>query len=346
MNGEAIMISSNFFKSFDKIWEETPPIKDRLSEHQIYFAHLHSQKKPELLFEHTNTVAECFLKIMKAHHLETIVHQLIMPLLRSDIINSQEIVGKYIKKLFFQAIIFHDYGKVNENFQIEKMSNSHFHVKRKNKIGSTHSQLSAFLYIVEHLKEILESPEFDNETKSILYVLTFLFSNSITKHHAPYIENSLNFDEESVFAMKPYLEKYSIECDDDLLRIFFKLNNSDNDPHPIKSIINEIYRHYIQKQCNFPIYALVKLNYSLLTASDYYGTISYTLDLCVKDFGTLSIEDKEKFLHDFKQQESIIEIYSKKNNTILNFLTNHSMFALQKTLIFYVKNSLLKSLTQ
>jgi len=282
------MKSFNSFKSFKAISEGTPPLEERLVGHQKYLAHTHDSKPSERLSEHTRLVSEYALRLLEAHHLDPVVDRLVSPLVKSDDNNR---VGFFIKKLFLNAIIFHDYGKVNENFQVEKMQNDRFSHNRRNGIGSRHSILSAFIFIVEHLRQVQEMTDLKPETQARLFALTFLFANPILKHHASYLANDLKFDEQGVLTLAQYLRLFGLEWDSESLIGAF---------HDLERKLIDICRDYFSDESRFPIYVLLKLHYSLLTASDYYATNSYSMGLTVEDFGVFSEKDKQELFSTFQ----------------------------------------------
>ncbi|MFQ5640705.1 MAG: CRISPR-associated helicase Cas3' [bacterium] len=282
------MKSSSSFESFMTIWERPPTLEHRLTDHQKYLAHTHDSKPPELLSEHTRLVSEYALRLIEVHHLDPVVDRLVSPLAES---NDHNRVGFFIKKLFLNAIIFHDYGKVNENFQVEKMQNERFSKNSKNGIGSRHSILSAFIFIVEHLREVQEMTDLKQETQARLFALTFLFANPILKHHASYLANDLKFDEQSVLTLAQYLALFGLEGERESLLGAF---------HDLKRKLTDVCRDYFSDEARFPIYALLKLNYSLLTAADYYATNSYSMGLTVEDFGVFSEKQKQELFTTFQ----------------------------------------------
>lgn len=285
------MKSFNSFKSFSAIGEVIPILEHRLVDYKKYFAHTHESKPHELLSEHTALVSEYALRLIAAHHLDLVVDRLVSPLAGPEKSDDKNRVGFFIKKLFLSAIVFHDYGKVNQNFQVEKMQNAHFTSNPKNGIGSRHSILSAFIFIVEHLREVQEMTELKPETQARLFALTFLFANPIIKHHAPYLANDLKFDEQNVLTLAQYLILFGLEWDDESLIGAF---------HNLERKLKDICRDCFSDEAGFPIYALLKLNYSLLTAADYYATNSYSMGLKVEDFGVFSEKDKQDLFIKFQ----------------------------------------------
>lgn len=276
------MDSFSSFKPFRQLLAENRSLEERLPDHHNYHAHTHHQKKSELLVEHVDLVNAYALRLIEAHGIDAIVDRLVTPLIQQPYVANAEVVGTFIKRLFLNTIVFHDYGKINENFQIERMGNHQFQRNRSNGIGSQHSKLSAFLYVVEHLHDIHSISQFNGETQAALYALTFWFSNTILKHHASYLENDLKYNSDLVESLKPYLHILGISVDDAFLRAAF---------HDFEKKIKEISDACFSDDARFPIYALLKLNFSLLTGADYYATTAYMMDIAPDEFGMFSRQD-------------------------------------------------------
>jgi CRISPR-associated endonuclease/helicase Cas3 len=299
------MNSSSSFKPFRQLLAENRHLKDRLRDHHRYYAHTHGHKKPELLADHVNLVNTYALRLIEAHGLDSVVDRLILPLVQQSYVPNAEAVGNFIKRLFLNTISFHDYGKINENFQNERMGNQQFRRNDKNGIGAQHSKLSAFLYVVEHLQEIYSASYFNGETQAALYALTFWFSNTILKHHAHYVENDLKYDTDNVLALTPYLQLIGGSVDDAFLQAAF---------HNFEKKIKDYSDACFSEDARFPVYALIKLNFSLLTGADYYATTAYTIDIEADDFGVLSNEDIDVFVRKFQSTKDYNRLFFERQS--------------------------------
>lgn len=81
----------------------------------------------------------------------------------------------------------HDLGKVNPNFQAEKMKNPAF------KSGGSllkhyHSFPGAYIFCIFYFQKIFADEELVIEDKNFLAFLTFSFSNPIIRHHSSYLD--------------------------------------------------------------------------------------------------------------------------------------------------------------
>ncbi|MGB4414799.1 MAG: CRISPR-associated helicase Cas3' [Paludibacter sp.] len=299
---------SNYFKPVSEIIQELPVLSSYLLDAGNYYAHLpkdgHSIK--ETLEEHINLVNDYLRKLVQYHNLDDIIDRLINGL--RNAIDPE--TGNYIKQLFVHTIVFHDFGKINERFQTDKMSNSNLHVNASanSPISSNHSSLSAFIYLTKHLNEIA----LEKKSDSLLTLCCLHFAYSIFKHH------SRNWDDNSVSTigfselrarnnwedvrhfMSKYLSQYQFKIHPNILKL---IGNEEVLLHP--SIANQ--------QNSFDLYALSRLNFSLLTASDYLATNEYMNSLPIDDFGILTPERIEELHYNVSQREWIDEEQKKKN---------------------------------
>ncbi|RMG21838.1 MAG: CRISPR-associated endonuclease Cas3'', partial [Bacteroidetes bacterium] len=280
------------YKSFEELVQEEPPIEKILPHFDQYHAHTHTSKPFEKLHEHVHLVMEYANKLVEAHRLDAVLDNLISDLLSSIPQTEQsEIVGNFIKKLFVNALIYHDYGKVNENFQIEKMRNEGFFSPNEhNKIGSQHSILSAFIYLTQHLNTVIQYPDLPGNEKNFLLGSTLLFSSPIVKHHAGFFEYQLEFDEEKVSALEPYLGLFQLglswEVEQSLLMA--------------EKLMKCFSKKFLQEETvSFAFFALLKLNFSLLTAADYYATNDFMGNMPIHDFGIMNDNFKEQLYDNF-----------------------------------------------
>lgn len=280
------------FKSFEVLVEEENRIENILTNSEKYHAHTHKKRDYEKLHEHVHLVMGYALKLVKAHGLDAVLDSMIYDLIKiNSKVEQVETVGNFIKLLFVNALIYHDYGKVNENFQIEKMQDKGFFKPNgNNKIGSQHSVLSAYVFLNVHLKELVATQTFSPSEANFLIVLTYLFANPILKHHSSFFEHHIDFEEEKVTSLEPYLKLFKNELTKSTKHLLLNISN----------VINkEIKKYEVDGSNYFSFFALLKLNFSLLTASDYYATNDFMGDMPVSDFGLIDGSFKEKLSNNF-----------------------------------------------
>lgn len=299
---------SNCFKPVSEIIQNLPALSSYLLDAGNYYAHLPKieKSKAETIEEHINLVNRYFEKIVDAHELDSVIDRLINGI-STDI---DSLTGNYIKTLFVKTIVFHDFGKVNEHFQFEKMKNVKFSdcSKKLSPISSNHSSLSAFIYLTKHLHEIA----FEKGQNPLLVTTCLYFAYSIFKHHGRAFADdcslTLSFTElkakndwtEIRRFLSVYLEYYQFEIHPNILNLI------GND-----RLLNESpFREYVN---SFELYSLCRLNFSLLTASDYLATNEYMNSLPINDFGILTAERIQELYNHISKREWIDEVLKKKN---------------------------------
>jgi len=184
----------NSFDAVDDILNNIEAINTFLLDAEKYYAHVSPKNisnplAPETLQEHIELVLEKFKTLCKLHEIDAVIDSLINGLLKKNKLENDIKTGNFIKKLFVNTVVFHDFGKINENFQasVDKMNNPHFRGKERQSVISTHhSALGAYLYIVKHLEEV---NTFEPKEKGLLSLCVLILSYPIFKHHAKYLND-------------------------------------------------------------------------------------------------------------------------------------------------------------
>jgi len=262
------------FRSFNEINRDNATIFNQLDKLNTIYAHSHDNKSFETLSQHSKLVVHYFVSLVNEHNLEKIIDQLI-----GEISFDSEILTSYNKKLFFNTFLFHDLGKINNNFQVEKMNNPYFNDDKTISIGSEHSFLSAYIFLNFHLNEIYHQQDINPEFKNILACCVFIFTIPIIKHHSGIILKDYEYSIKKTDSIHHFLKMFEFDIDKDFTNQF--LNNENKLWIFFNNFIKDKNFDY------FPLFALLKLNWSLLTAADYYATSEYMNDLKVKDFGLI-----------------------------------------------------------
>ncbi len=289
---------SNYFKTVTSIINELPALNGLLEQADIYFAHLPkiNQGIPkETLEEHITLVNRYFLKLVNDHGLETVIDNLIRDIDKKGSIETHN----YIKELFVSAIVFHDYGKVNERFQSEKMLNPLFkhQLISHSPIGSTHSSLSAYLYLSKHLNEIA----YVHKSNPLLITACIYLSYSIFKHHS----RQFHDDNLDTTAFTDFKVRHNFEDVKKFLSKYLKTFGFSIDPKVIQLIGEHktlIENKILSTQHSYSFYALCRLNFSLLTASDYLATNEYMNQFPLEHFGVLT-KNRIDEIHDLASRE-------------------------------------------
>lgn len=290
-------------------YEQNQSINKSLINAELYYAHTPKRKgdKAETLQEHLHLVQSYLERLIESHGLDSIIDGRIESYLNEVAIDSSKL-GNFIKKLFVYTICYHDHGKINENFQASplKMNNVHFFGKEnnENQIGTHHSTLSSFIFLSHLLDECVNG--FSSEEQKCAITLTLLFSYPIYKHHSSSFQD--NFWD-NIFteckkkeALKPYLKKFKTNLNNDkiteLLGMLKKLEEK------------RVFKKY---EKSFSLYQLLRLNFSLLTASDFLSTNEYMSGFPIEEFGVLSQKRVGELINRVQKEEWIDENLKKKN---------------------------------
>lgn len=249
-------------------------VKDLLKEHQKYLAHTPNEQ----LSTHMDLVGFYFLKLVEVHGLEPLVDKLFLKLAKGD-----ANVARIGKMLFWDVILYHDFGKVNENFQKQRMQNPQFPATVRNGIDSQHSILSAFIFLIHQYSDGKIQKMANGENK--LLTLVACFAHNIVRHHGKHLKDLS--DPES-------FEKFRAELSESLQE-YLVLFEKDFQPQLIRSL-PRISQSLQIENLPFEWFLLLRLNFSLLTAADYYATAHFSgkWRQHYQEFGTLSSEHKER----------------------------------------------------
>ncbi len=268
-----------------------------------YLAHIPKaeddrSKLAETLGQHMDLVLNHALQICKLHHLDPVVERLIEKTVQCLDFFHPEIATDFLLELFVNAIAFHDFGKVNEFFQTDRMRNEDPIFQKPvpaifdPKHG--HSDLGAYIFTVFHLEKLMKSgiPDEHGLDKQKLAALIFFFSNTILLHHSPKLKPPKTKVLSSQFLGKhQQLSKYlALYKGFPTAALFENLA-----PH-----VAQFLELFEKKPADFSLFALLRLNFSLLTASDYLATWHYGYGKGVeteKEWGILSGEKREKVIN-------------------------------------------------
>jgi len=309
-------------KKLEEILKEAPDIAIILKNHNLYWAHIHEHKDAELLIEHVSVVNSYVKSLVNAHGLDKVIDKLI-----KDYVNDwedTELASEQLKLLFVHAIVFHDFGKVNPHFQTARMNNTkNFSSKSPTVLHPSygHSFLSTFLFLCYHIQSFFESPAPDT-TKIRLICHSFFIAYSILQHHSPVLIDVIEKNKYMaqfkgmLEPLKIYVEKYGFILNERAVNgILISIDN----------IWNAESKKLSYKD-SFPLFALIKLNFSLLTAADYLATHEYmnstegASEGATSDFGIFNdrkrIEEIVMHLQSYSHNK---DIFTKVNDYVFTF---------------------------
>ena len=284
-----------------------------------YLAHIKDNRK-ETLQEHTELANKYLKKIIEYKNLKPFFERI------KNILNLKNQEEELYYKMIEDVVNFHDFGKVNSQFQIDKMLNEEiFKMEDKYNIsgvlGSDHSLLSASMFIAYYFGKITDLIEIV-ETKKIVILFEILFALSyvISKHHG----NLHSFEE--------YIEKLSRNNDENILKELKNISVSNGgillqaflEKETITIFFNfiETYISERKKKENISsheamsIFVFTKMMFSLLVASDYYSTNEFMQEIKYEDFGNMGNIDTIK--KEYENSEIIKSIRDKEKNGIPN----------------------------
>ena len=252
-----------------------------------------SGQKPETLPEHVYLVNGYLLELVQQHRLDAVIDRLVATVVDEHFTNQSNLnISNVLKRLFVSTVLFHDFGKVNENFQADskKMNNPLFTEIPGLAIETRHAKLGAYLYIYRHYLDLSKIPIADGEERRKLAYIVLLLSYPIIKHHGSRLlkpnEKAISFSEAEIKCMALYIERYGWEY----------IPKAATDLFLEKNLYNQFFNWASKITFNFSVLALIRLNFSLLTASDYLATSDYMNQAEIKDFGTLSNVSRQKLL--------------------------------------------------
>lgn len=291
-----------------------------------FLAHLREDGQ-ETLYEHTKMVCEYGNLLVEKNNLQSVIDGLISDTLANHF-DQTSVAKDFVKTMFFDTLKYHDLGKVNPNFQNLKMQRND--VKQKTVcFGSEHSKIGAFCFLTQKFLEI-NSMTLAGEKKMFLVYLALAFSSSIYKHHAPKIE---------IFE----IDKFDNDFLQDVLELIKELDINNLPIEKLQILIAAVKKKSLPisvkmrfEDSSFSLFALLKLNYSLLTASDYLATSHYMSHRKEKfsDFGLLNVEQKKRIIASVENSKEYnrdafklldnFELHFPKeaNNQNLNYLRN------------------------
>lgn len=307
------MGTSNSFKTVREILQEAPALNSYLVDADKYWAHrdMNQRKEAETLEEHVDLVNANLLRLVEAHQLDNVIDNLISKYLFD--IGRDNSLGDAIKRQYIMAIYFHDHGKTNENFQAssEKMDNPQFKdfVGRDSFLSTYHAPLSAFIYLADELDRILSEVEDLNQMD--LIVTSFTFSYVILKHHS----RKLNDEIEAALCLESLLMNRDREEIMDFMYRYldlFKINLDQKYASAIgeRSLVSRCVSYCSKSTAMF---GLLKLCYSLLTASDYLATSEYCSDISTTDIGVFSKERIGEIYHNLSAKSFFVNAPDKIN---------------------------------
>ena len=278
------------------------PIEKIINNSEECFAHVaKDNKQKETLKEHTERCQKYWKNLVEKKNLTEILEEFEKCYFNS----TDEKVKEIFESMTVNIVTMHDIGKVNPEFQKEKMDHLwHRDVPLNDKVGSKHSIISSVFYLDYYIGIINLAVKNETIYKSDgekLKDFAYIYSYIISRHHGDLTE------------LERYLESLNgKQAEGDELgyqagnwyELWKKSIMKQGDPEKIrknwKRMLNRLNGDKDDTEKIIYLYCLTRLLYSLLVAADYYATTEYMNGFEMTDFGELN------------QWEHIIDIYEKK----------------------------------
>lgn len=251
----------------------------------IYYSHTRQNSdERELLSSHLELTYKYYLKMEKYKNLDEKVKNIIQKTFKTN----EKITNK-IYKMYVAAIYYHDIGKINPNFQKNKMQND-LHIELESN-DSSHAVISARIYIDSFHKEIWEDKEFNDSEKGILFYIVYYFGHIISRHHTQL---------EGINELLDSIKEKNITQ--------FALDRNGTYEKQLRNIKN-IFIHKVNPD-PLGMYILCKLLYSCIITADFYATYEYMTENEI----TIDISKDKNLFKNYEESDLIknIEKYRRK----------------------------------
>lgn len=255
-----------------------------IDEYPIY-AHEKDGEK-ELLEEHIKRCEFYFQRLYDEKEIEKILHRFVK---KMEFNHFDESI-LFVRKMLFQIIVFHDFGKLNPVFQRHKMKNDKAPERFQSLSGAEHSMLSSIIYIDYFWNQIEHSELFDRQEKKKLKLLTIEHAFIIARHHSNlesfelYLERleSIEIKELISSLREKHLAGYKglIYLKADIVEKNLKR----------KKLYNG--RNRLSREQSITKFFYYRLLYSLLVACDYHATTEFMQKMKSNDLGHIFYIDK------------------------------------------------------
>lgn len=279
-----------------------------------YYAHLPKdgeRRKPETLSEHSGLTYAYTQSLIESLSLRPVLSRLINLSIPPSLSKEADYITREVETLFMQSIAFHDLGKVNHKFQQIKMKNAVPCLKVSHDFKSEHSSISMYIFLAFYYSRTASLN--DPDLQDYLDAVAVFFSYSIHQHHSTSLYNAQEtsiWNDEKLFKLSSYLTLFNINLADiDCFHEYLLKQSAD-----LFKAYNKLFKEYNRPtpQSSVALYALLKLNYSLLTACDYLATAHYMNDWkeMISDFGVIDDAMKDRLIKNassYKYNKTIYE---------------------------------------
>lgn len=325
--------------------EELFSIEKYVKDENKVLAHISDIKNPETLLEHSDLVIKYFKKIYEDKNLKIIFDKLADKFWREN-----ESTKKFWNEMIVNTIYMHDIGKLNINFQIDKMKNKIFDRKHLYQ-SKRHSNLSARIYIDHFGNKVFKlysEKKLDNKTALKCFIFIILNSYIISRHHSSTKSLSEDFFNEIIKDYEEYKELFE-EVNNYCPNLNFLIKESKNLFRILKQLKlgEKEWNNSIEAEDwnSIDYYIYTKLLYSLLVSSDFYATSEYSsgkpiesLNLLTNIDEYISVFNNTDIYKGIKLHQETGKIFSKDN---INYYRSEMFLEAEQNLGKNIKENIL-----
>lgn len=250
-----------------------------------FFAHkkkIDNKMVYEKLIDHIELANKYFLNICNEKNIGEIF-KTFEDIYLEDVSEEAKLI---FRELLINIVNFHDVGKINPRFQLDKMDNKLFNYDEFKSVGSKHSIISAVIYI-DYFWSRMDS--LDRKNKSRLREFLFLNAYLISKHHGDldsyesFINSFKVIDGNDGYGYRAInvLAKYYKE--------FYKkeFNITTEDARKGSSVVLKKIKNRASEKAMY-LYTYERLVFSLILAADFYSTSEFMNAITIDNFGNLN----------------------------------------------------------
>lgn len=275
-------------------------LKELIDHDDKFYAHSDGNRV-ETINEHIELCIKYLKRIVSIKNIDGIITKIIQSNQNLQAESSEEL----FIELFINTIVFHDIGKINPKFQIDKIHNNYLKdISPEKNYQSRHSLLSAYIYIAYYNEKLKDLPK---NIKFIMMIYMYLNAFVISRHHSQINDLKTNFINDMINENEINLN-LTQWFNENLLKLLKQQNEvSLIKKRPWQKIEYFLTKQSINNQIN--VYLYVRLLHSLLITCDYLATSEF------KNRKEITIENY--------QFDEIIEAYN--NNDLIKKIRENNI---------------------
>lgn len=241
-------------------------LKELIDHDDKFYAHSEGNRV-ETINEHIELCIKYLKRIVSVKNIDGIITKIIQSNQNLQAESSEEL----FIELFINTIVFHDIGKINPKFQIDKMHNDHLKdIASEKNYQSRHSLLSAYIYIAYYNEKLKDLPK---NIKFTMMIYMYLNAFVISRHHSQINDLKSNFINDMIDENEINLNLIQW-FNENLLKLLKQQNEvSLIKKRPWQKMECFLAKQSINNQIN--VYLYVRLLHSLLVTCDYLATSEF-----------------------------------------------------------------------